>query len=86
MPSADRSVGRNVHIYDASNPDTVLGGLYVNNGVTNASFHLMIEIIFFFSSDYSLRDEDGNTILRNNYPLQPNKYYIVTQGMFLQNI
>ena len=82
MSSANRSLGRNVHIYNASNPDTVLGGLFINNGVTNASFYYMVEILFSFSSDYSIRDEGGNTILRNNHPLQPNNYYIVTQGRF----
>lgn len=77
MISANRSAGRNIHIYNANEPDTVLGGLYVNNGVTNANF--------FFTSDYFLRDEGGNTILRDDYPLQPNKYYIVTQGRFLRD-
>src|SRR5450432_3928157 len=83
MSSANRSAGRTVHIYDAKDPDTVLGGLYVNNGVTHTNFYSMVEIIFLFSSDYFLRDEDGNTIARDDHPLQPNKYYIVTQGKFL---
>lgn len=85
MPSDDRSVGRNVHIYDAGNPDIALGGLYVNNGVTNASFYYMLEIIFILSSDYYLMDESGNTILRDVHPLQPNKYYLVTQGRFVRD-
>lgn len=83
MSPNDRSGGRNVHIYDTNDPDTVLGGLQVTNGVTNANFHSMVEIIFFFSSDYFLRDEGGNPILRDDRPLQPNKYYIVTQGRSL---
>ncbi len=80
MSSINRSAGRNVHIYDASDPNTALGGLYVNNGVTNANFYSMVEIIFLFSSDYFLRDEGGNTTIRDDHPLRPDKYYIVTQG------
>ena len=85
MPSADRSAGRNVHIYDANDPDTVLGGLYITNGITNANLYSMVEIIFLFSNDYFLRDEGGNTILKDGHPLQPNRYYIVTQGRFLHS-
>jgi hypothetical protein len=85
MSSVNRSAGRNVHIYDTNDPDTVLGGLYVNNGVTNANFYSMVETIIFFSNDYFLRDEGSNTILRDDHPLQPNKYYIVTQGRFLHD-
>jgi hypothetical protein len=70
MSSVNRSAGRNVHIYNANDPDTALGGLYVNIGVTNANFYSMVEIIFIFSSDYFLRDAGGNTILRDDNPLQ----------------
>ncbi|KAL0639311.1 hypothetical protein Q9L58_001537 [Maublancomyces gigas] len=41
---SNRSLGRNVHIYNASDP-TELGGLVLTNGVTNANFHSMVEII-----------------------------------------
>ncbi|KAF2177197.1 hypothetical protein K469DRAFT_733016 [Zopfia rhizophila CBS 207.26] len=39
MPPINRSRKRNVHIYDANDPTTVLGGLRLANGVTNASFY-----------------------------------------------
>jgi hypothetical protein len=83
MPPGNRSGGRNVHIYDANDPNTVLGGLHVNTGVTNATFHSMVEIIFIFSNNYSLQDEAGNTIERDGHQLQPNKYFIITQGRYL---
>jgi hypothetical protein len=83
MPSTNRSAGRNVHIYNANEPNTVLGGLYVNDGVTNANFYSMLDFIFIFSGEYLLRDGDGNKILKDSNPLQPNKYYIVTQGRFI---
>jgi hypothetical protein len=77
----DRSVGRNVHLYDFKNPDTVLGGLFLNDGVTNANFHAMIEIFCIFDSSYFLRGEDNVIIQRDGFPLNPGKYYILTNGM-----
>ena len=79
--SASRSAGRNVHIYSANDPTTVLGGLVLTNGVTNANFYSMVEIIFIFGSDYFLRDEGGVAVERNDRPLQPGNYYILTSGM-----
>jgi hypothetical protein len=35
---------------------TVLGGLILTNGVTNANLNSMVEIIFVFERDYFLRD------------------------------
>ncbi|KAI9772464.1 MAG: hypothetical protein M1840_000667 [Geoglossum simile] len=37
----NRAEGRNVHIYDANDPTTVLGGLVLVRGVTNANFFSM---------------------------------------------
>jgi len=74
MPPADRSAGRNVHIYDANDPDTALGGLILTNGVTNANFYSMVDIICIFDGQYFLRDEGGATIERDCRSLQPGKY------------
>ena len=52
--ASDRSGGRNVHIYDTKDPDVVLGGLILTNGVTNANFYSMIEIFLFFNQEYVL--------------------------------
>lgn len=41
MSAANRSAGREVHIYDANDPATVLGRLILTNGVTNANFYSM---------------------------------------------
>ncbi|PUU72139.1 hypothetical protein B9Z19DRAFT_1098009, partial [Tuber borchii] len=80
MPVQDRTPWHNVHIYDASNPGMVLGGLLLNNGVTTANFYSMVEIVFVFDQDYTLRDESGITVERDDHPLQPGKYFIVTAG------
>jgi hypothetical protein len=78
----DRSRGRNVHICDANNPATELGGLVLTNGVTNANFYSMIEILVLFESDFELRHEDSTKMERNDNPLQLSKYYINTSGEF----
>ena len=76
----NRAPGRNVHIYDANDPDIALGGLILTDGVTTANFYSMVEIVFLFNQDYTLRDESGITIGRDDHPLQPGKYFIVTAG------
>ena len=81
MSATNRSVGRNVHIYNANHPTTELGGLVLTNGVTNANFYSMVEIIFNFDTDYFLRGEGGMTVQRDDYLLQPGNYYILTNGM-----
>ncbi|MCJ1243591.1 hypothetical protein MMC30_000788 [Trapelia coarctata] len=76
----NRSRGRTVHIYDAKDPDTALGGLILTNGVTNANFYSMIKIFCIFDSNYFLRDEGGTTIQRDDSSLHPGRYYILTDG------
>jgi hypothetical protein len=34
----------NIHIYDASNSDTMLRGLYIKDGVTNANLYSMVKV------------------------------------------
>ena len=76
----NRAPARDVHIYDANDPDMVLGGLVLTDGVTTANFYSMVEIVFLFNQDYTLRDESGITVGRDDHPLQPGKYFIVTAG------
>jgi hypothetical protein len=83
MPN--RSAGRNVHIYDANDPTTVLGGLTLTNGVTNANFYSMMEILFIFTGIFFLRDEDHINIEKDSHPLQPGKYYVIAASRFLHN-
>ncbi len=80
MPIDNRSVGRDVHLYDARDGETILGGLEVNQGVTNANFYYMVEIFVLFNSDYFLRDEQANKVPRDGNSLRPGKYYIMTEG------
>jgi hypothetical protein len=82
MPPINRSLGRNVHIYDAKHPNTILGGLVLTNSITNGNFYSMVEILIIFTSTFLLRDEGGAEIKKDDRPLQPGKYYIVATGKF----
>ncbi|KAF1816448.1 hypothetical protein P152DRAFT_464000 [Eremomyces bilateralis CBS 781.70] len=81
----DRSRGRDIHIYDVNDRDTVLGGLILTNGITNANFFSMVEILVLFTSSFELRDEDDTKIERNDSQLQPGKYYITAADPFSVN-
>ena len=88
MPPRTRSAGRTVHVYNNKNRSTLLGGLILSAGVTNANFYAMIRIFVEFnprslSQTFSLRDQSRNTIQENHQPLQPGNYYIITSGKFL---
>ena len=72
----DRSEGRNVHVYSANDPTTELAGLILNDGITNASFWMMLDVIFFSDNALILRDEHDVVVKRNELPLQPGNYYI----------
>ena len=78
--------GRNIHIYDARNPDVMLGGLTLTNGVTNANLYSMIEIFLWFNQDYFLRHEGGIEVQRDEQAFRPGNYYLVTNGMFFHCI
>ena len=74
---ADRSLGRNVHIYDAKDRSKLLGGLILNNGITKSSLYSMVEIWLLFDSSFSIENEAAATLERNEDPLISGNYYIV---------
>ena len=77
MPAADRSVGRTVHLYDANDRVTLLGGLVLNNGVTKANFYSMVNIFLIFESIWSIEDETSAKLEQSDEPLPPGNYYAV---------
>lgn len=79
--SVNRSVGRDVHIYNAQDPGIILGGLRLTRGVTNANLHAMIDIFCIFQVSYNLQGEDRTVTPRDDNPLRPGKYFIVTEGI-----
>lgn len=80
MPSPNRSAGRDVHLYDIKNPSEILSGLILTNGITNANFHAMVDIIFIFESPFDLQNEDKTSVSKDSNPLRPGNYYIVSAG------
>lgn len=80
MPPLNRSIGRNVFICDANRPDKVLGGLILTQGLTNANFYHMVEILFIFTDPIRLCHDSNTVIERDGTSLQPGKYFIVTSG------
>jgi len=80
MSAADRSAGRDVHIYDAIDRTIVLGGLILTNGVINANFYSMVEFFVIFNSDCVLQHEDGTNIERDE---QANTISQLQTGGFL---
>lgn len=81
--AADRSLGRNVHLYDAEDRGTVLGGLILTNGVTKSNFYSMVEILLLIQSSFSLEHESSATLERNEEPLPPGNYYVVGKPLDL---
>lgn len=79
----NRSIDRDVHIYNAKDPNNVPGSLRLTRGVINANLHAMIEIFCVFEVSYNLQREDEIVIQRDDHPLRPGKYLIVTEGMQL---
>lgn len=45
IPAETRAIGRNIHVYAANDPTTLLGGLVLNNEITDANLYPMVEII-----------------------------------------
>lgn len=80
MP-ANRSVGRDIYIYNAKDPEIIRGGLRLTKGVTNANLYTMIKIFCIFQSSYLLQGEDKTALVRNNDQPRPGKYFIVIEGM-----
>ncbi|KAH8647056.1 HNH endonuclease-domain-containing protein [Tricladium varicosporioides] len=90
MPPLNRSKGRDVHIFDASDRNTSIGGLILTAGVTNANLYAMIEIFVIFDGEdilqnessiaiegeYILRNESSIAIEKDDSMLLPGNYYI----------
>lgn len=71
---------RDIHIYDAQDPDILLGGLVLSRGMTNGLLYSMIEMAFVISCGFIIRNENNVWISRDNLPLQSGSYFILTSG------
>jgi hypothetical protein len=77
-----RALARDVFIYDLRDSDTLLGGLVLTAGVTQANFYAMVKIIIDISppGTFSLRNKNGVTVAEDAAPLLPGRYFVVTDG------
>ena len=83
MPRSDaRALARNVFIYDLRDFDTLLGGLVLTAGVTNANFYAMVDIIIDIlpPGPFFLQDENGEIVAKDIQPLLPGKYFVLADG------
>ncbi|PUU80412.1 HNH endonuclease-domain-containing protein [Tuber borchii] len=78
MEPENRAGGRDTFIYDSNHRDTLLGGLWIAEGTTNANLYCMVEIICNFTDTFDLRDNNEQLVIRDEKPLQPGNYFIVT--------
>src|SRR6266536_4102062 len=76
IPPRNRSAGRDVHIFNASDRSTSIGGLILTNGITNANLHAMTEIFVILEAEYILRNESDIIIEKDDSTLLPGNYYI----------
>ncbi|RPB13388.1 hypothetical protein P167DRAFT_544720 [Morchella conica CCBAS932] len=73
--ASNRTHFRNVHIYDGSNPDVLLGGLIQNGSVTEANFLQMLWVILVTEVPIRVRHRtSGNIISMTNSRLQIGTY------------
>ncbi|KAK5654898.1 hypothetical protein OQA88_6936 [Cercophora sp. LCS_1] len=77
-----RALARDVFIYDLRDFDTLLGGLVLTAGVTNANFYAMVDIIIDIlpPGPFFLQDQNGGTVARDTQPLLPGMYFVVADG------
>jgi len=83
MPPNNRAHERDVFIYDSNYRDTLLGGLWIAEGTTNANLYCMVDIICIFTDTFDIRDNNQQLVEKDEKPLQLGNYFIVSNGMSL---
>jgi len=73
-------------IYDANDPDKVLGGPVLKNGVTNADMYSMGEIMIIFGGGFSQHEEGCTKIERDDCSLQPGNSFIDADSRLISTL
>jgi len=77
----NRSLGRNVHFYDATIPDVALGGFIQNDSVTEANFLDFLFILLVTAAPLRVRERDsGHIVVMTNNRLELGEYDICCDG------
>ncbi|PUU79006.1 hypothetical protein B9Z19DRAFT_1024283 [Tuber borchii] len=77
MPPLNRSHWRDAYIYASDDRSTVLGGLWVAEGLTNANLYSMLQIFCLFTDTFDLYDSCEQLVERDGQLLKLGDYYIV---------
>ncbi|KAG0126306.1 hypothetical protein HOY82DRAFT_472900, partial [Tuber indicum] len=67
-------------LYAFTNPTKALGGLWTAPGTTHNNLYSMVDICWLFTAPFDLQDEHQQLLARDEEPLSPGKYYIVSAG------
>ena len=71
----NRSLGRNVHFYNAAFPEVPLGGLVQNGSVTQANFLYMLNILIIAETPLTVHDRrTGQEVAWTDARLEPGSY------------
>jgi len=76
----NRLAWRNAHIYASDDCETVLGVLWVAEGVINTCCYSMVETLCIFTDTFNLQDDSQRLVGRDEQPPLPGNYYIITNG------
>ncbi|KAF8443643.1 hypothetical protein BGX38DRAFT_1199308 [Terfezia claveryi] len=80
MPT-NRSLGRNVHFYNAAFPEVPLGGLRQNGSVTQANFLYMLKILIVAETPFTVHERrTGQEVAWTNTRLEPGSYDVSGDG------
>lgn len=77
----NRAFGRNVHIYDASDPTKNLGGLIQNGSITQSNFLFIISILIACDKPYDVVERATSLVVaHNDNPINHGDYDIRSAG------
>ena len=84
--NSNRSHFRNVHFYDGSNPDILLGGLIQNGSVTERTFLHMLGIILITQTPIIIQHRgSGHIVLMSESRLEVGSYNIYCESEYLKS-
>lgn len=80
---ADKSIERNIHLYNVQDRETVLDNLILINDVIKFNFYSMMRILLLFQFFFSIEHEISATLERNEELLSLENYYVVDKSLNL---
>ena len=82
--AADRSLGRDIFIYLASDPTVSIGGVVSDHTFTETTFLDSLDVLVNHSAPIRVyRKNDQTQIQRSQNPLPPGEYVVDSDGMLI---